>query len=540
MKVRGVELSGAAARGALIIAVAVVAGLGIGFVMVPRAPTSGDAKPKAPEVRLLGQPLKLDDHAVTRALERVRSYAARSVGLRMPNGKVREYLPGRLGAGIDKLRLTQLVRDARDATSPMRRAWQNSGKKGPLDLPVPIVVDVDQALPEILVLKDELDRLPKDAHLDLEKKKLVHEVPGRLLDVDATLGALADAFHSGKHSAPLVFEHRKPRRVAAELGNVEFDHVLGYFETDYNRARRAAARTFNLRLAASKLDGYVMLPGEVFDFNDVVGARDEANGYKVAPVIAEGEVVDGIGGGTCQISGTLHGAAFFSGLDIVERYPHTRPSSYIKMGLDATVVYPTIDFRIKNPFKFPVVLHETVKNGKVRAEILGPKRTRTVTLIRHIASAIPFEQVEREDKHLPSGVRVLSQRGVPGFKLHRYRIVRDGPYAVRERWNDVYPPTTQIIKVGTGDMPRDSVNVRGDQHPEYAADELLTVTQGLDVDEKDTRPGGATQEWREHGKYGEAGWQEKAGMPVWHSSDDDSHRRHKSAQHTRGRRGRSR
>lgn len=541
MKVGPVELSGAAARGALMIAVAVVAGLGIGFVLVPRAPTTHDDKPRAPEVRLLGQPLQLDDHAIPRALARVRSYAARSIGLRMPDGKVREYLPGRLGAGIDKLRLTQLVRDARDATSPMRRAWRNSGRKGPLDLPVPMVVDVERALPALLVLKDELDRLPKDAHLDLEKKKLVHEVPGRLLDVDATVGALADALESGKHSAPLVFEHKKPRRVAAELDNVQFDHVLGYFSTDYNRARRAAARTFNLRLAASKLDGYVLLPGETFDFNDVVGPRDEANGYKVAPVIAQGEIVDGMGGGTCQISGTLHGAAFFAGLDIVERYPHTRPSSYIKMGLDATVVYPTIDFKIKNPFKFPVVLHETVKNGKVRAQILGPKRTRTVTLIRHIDKAIPFDQVEREDKHLPSGVRVLSQRGVPGFKLHRYRIVRDGPYAVRERWNDVYPPTTQIIKVGTGDMPRDSVKVHGDRHPEYVADELLTMTQGLDVDEKDTRPGGATMEWRKHGKYGEAGWQEKAGMPVWRDSDDEeSHGHHKSAHHRRGKRGRSR
>ncbi len=545
MQVAGVELSGAAARGALMIAVAVVAGLGIGFVLVPRAPSPRDKRPAAPEVRLLGQPLKLDDHAIESALERVRSYAGRSIGLRMPDGKVREYLPGRLGAGIDKLRLTGLVRDARDPTSPMRRAWQNSGKKGALELPVPMVVDVDRALPAILVIKDELDRLPKNAHLDLEKKKLVHEVAGRRLDVDATLGALADALESGKHSVPLVFEHEKPHRVAAELGNVEFDHVLGYFETDYNRAQRAAARTFNLRLAASKLDGYVMLPGEIFDFNEVVGPRDEANGYKVAPVIAEGELVDGIGGGTCQISGTLHGAAFFAGLDIVERYPHTRPSSYIKMGLDATVVYPTIDFRIKNPFKFPVVLHETVKEGKVRAEILGPKRTRTVTLIRHIDAAIPFDQVEREDKHLPSGVRVLSQRGVPGFKLHRYRIVRDGPYAVRERWNDVYPPTTQIIKVGTGDMPRDSVNVRGDQHPAYAADELLTVTQGLDVDDKDTQPGGATKEWREKGKYGDPDWQEKAGMPVWREgaepdSDEHHHRHKKSAEHRREQHGRAR
>src|SRR5690606_26048446 len=101
------------------------------------------------------------------------------------------------------------------------------------------------------------------------------------------------------------------------------DHVLSAFETSYDVSMRAEARTYNLRLAASKLDGTVLLPGETFDFNATVGPRDEANGYKVAPVIAQGELVDGIGGGTCQISGTLHGAAFFAGLRMVERYPHT-------------------------------------------------------------------------------------------------------------------------------------------------------------------------------------------------------------------------
>jgi hypothetical protein len=319
-------------------------------------------------------------------------------------------------------------------------------------------------------------------------------------------------------AAKLAFLERRPRRVAAELGNVQLDSVLGYFETNYDRSERVQARSYNLRLAASKLDGTVLLPGEVFDFNDVVGPRDEANGYKVAKVIAEGELVDGIGGGTCQISGTLHGAAFFAGLSIVERYPHTRPSSYIKMGLDATVVYPTIDFRLKNPFSFPVVLHETVKNGTVRAEVLGPKRTHTVTLIRRIDAAIPYEEVERPDKTLPNGVRRLGQRGVAGFKLRRYRIVREGAHAVRERWDDTYPPTSQIVRVGTGDMPKDSVKAEDDHHPEYLADELLVVTQGADdADEGEPGKGSVMRESREAGRFGEKGWTETAGMPFWES-----------------------
>ena len=507
-------------RGALSVAIAVAAGVGIGLTLVPRAPAPGSQTEPPPEVQLLGQSLALSDDAPEQALQRVRRYVAGEFALEMPDGKKRPLRFSRLGAQIDKVRLSQLVRDARDPTSPLRRAHRKRATPGPIELPVPVVIDTEAVLPELLRLKDTSDRVPVDARLDLEKRKLVPEILGQLLDVDATLLQIDAALERGDRSARLVFEPQKPKRVAAELGNVAFDEVLGAFETRYNRADRHAARTYNLRQAASKFDGYVLLPGEVFNFNEVVGPRDEANGYKVALVIAEGELVDGIGGGTCQVSGTLHGAAFFAGLEITERYPHTRPSSYIKMGLDATVVYPTINFRVKNSFDFPVVLHQTVKNGIVRAEILGPKRTKTVTLIRRVTQAIAYEEVERQDKDLPHGMRLLSQRGVPGFKLHRYRIVREGAHAVRERWNDVYPPTTQIVRVGTGDMPRDSVRAKDDPHPEYVADELLVMTQGLDVDSPGGSDGGAEfVEWREPGKYGRYGWTEELGMPLWRGEE---------------------
>jgi vancomycin resistance protein YoaR len=504
----------------LSIAVAVAAGLGAGILLLPRAEGPGGANEPLPELSFLGQRLNADDTAAKQALERARRYVAGKVSLELPDGSKRELYLGEIGAEIDKVRLASLVRQAKDRTSMLLRGFRARGLLGPLVLPVPVALNPAQAIAALGRLKDETDRLPSDARMDLEQRKLIPEVKGRLLDIDGSLLAIESALSRGERSAKLAFLERQPRRVAAELGNVQLDEVLGYFETSYDRSERVQARSYNLRLAASKLDGTVLLPGEVFDFNDVVGPRDEANGYKVAKVIAEGELVDGIGGGTCQISGTLHGAAFFAGLAIVERYPHTRPSSYIKMGLDATVVYPTINFRVKNPFSFPVVLHETVKNGVVRAEILGPKRTRTVTLIRRIEAAIPYEEVERPDKTLPNGVRRLGQRGVAGFKLRRYRIVREGANAVRERWDDTYPPTQQIVRVGSGDMPKDSVKSLDDQHPEYLADELLVMTQGA-ADDSDEGPGpdgrSTTRESREPGRFGEKGWTEAAGMPFWES-----------------------
>ncbi|HEX7451665.1 MAG TPA: VanW family protein [Polyangiaceae bacterium] len=511
-----------------VIAIFVLAGLGVGFLLVPRAESPDDPKQPLPGLVLLRQQLPQTDSAQKAALERVRRYAAGKLLLELPDGKRREIFVGELGGEIDKVRLAALVHDAQDRTSVLLRGYRGKDQQGPITLPVPVTLDRERAEKALLSLKDELDRLPVDARLDLEARKLVPEQPGRLLDIDATLGAIEEALGRGEPKVKVVFEERRPKRSASELGAVVFDDILGYFETHYDRSARFQARSFNLRLAASKLDGQVLLPGEVFDFNETVGPRDEANGYKVAKVIAEGELVDGIGGGTCQISGTLHGAAFFAGLEIVERYPHTRPSGYIKMGMDATVVYPTINFRIRNSFPFPIVLHETVKNGIVRAEILGTKRTRTVTLIRRIDAALPFEEVERPDKELPNGVRVLGQRGVPGFKLRRYRIIREGDNAVRERWDDTYPPTSQIVRVGAGDMPKDQLKVQDDQHPEYLADELLVTTQGPSLDAADADEdgkkdddaadrGGVMRESREPGKYGTAGWTEEAGMPYWRS-----------------------
>jgi hypothetical protein len=181
---------------------------------------------------------------------------------------------------------------------------------------------------------------------------------------------------------------------------------------------------------------------------------------------------------------------------------------------------------VKNPFPFPVVLHQTVKNGVVRAEILGPKRKHTVTLIRRIDSAIPYEEVERPDKTLPHGVRRLGQRGVPGFKLRRYRIVREGAHAQRERWDDVYPPTSQIVRVGAADIPKDRVKAEDDKHPEYLADELLVVTQGADDSEEGSgERQSVMRESREAGRFGEKGWTEAAGMPFWETrpkAEEDS------------------
>jgi len=509
------------ARGIALACIFALAGGMIAWLLIPRAPGGVDPKAPAPQFTMLGETLPAGADAAERALQMVRRYAASPMVIKTPDGKRHEIPRAALGAEIEKVRLARLVADARDPASPTRRTLAEQRPKGPVALPVPIILNPQRAVPTLMQLKDRADQPSIDARLDLESRKLLDEQAGIELDVYATLAKLELAMRAGEKEVDAIAQRPEPRLKAKTLGNVSFDQVLGVFETPYARGPKNLLRTFNLRLAASKLDGHIIMPGELFDFNDVVGPRDEAHGYKDAPVIAEGELIDGTGGGTCQIAGTLHGASFFAGLKIVSRRPHTRPSSYIKMGLDAAVAYPTTTLKIRNEFDFPVVLHETVKDGVVRAEILGPKRKLTVTYVRKVLDVTPYEEVERPDPKLASGARVLSQRGIPGFKIQRYRIVRDGAMAFREKSIDTYPPTMQIVRVGTGEAG--DKHAEDDTHPEYVADEYLTMTQGPGI--RTTAAAGEDSstgilERRVPGRTGQRGWMEKAGMKAFKSDHD--------------------
>lgn len=431
-------------------------------------------------IRIVGH-----DVPTNRALseQSVRAYMASNITLRLGNRtlvRTREAL----GATFDGERLDWMLRHADEGES--------------FDYLLPVRLNTQKAISALVAVKDDLDDAPEDAKIDLQNRKTVNGAKGVRVDVYATLDALEDAIMHGKPEVAVSFEALSPRVATEKLANVSMNDSIGHFDTRYATDSGHIDRTFNLRLAASKVNGKVIFPGETFDFNAVVGPRDVAHGYRVAKVIADGELIDGIGGGTCQIAGTLHGAALFAGLEIVARTPHTRPSFYIKMGLDAAVAYPSVNLKIRNPYPYPVVLNETVSGGMVRADVLGRKRTHTITFVRRIEEIIPFSEREVTDDALKKGTRLITQRGIPGFKVLRLRIVRQGPFAVRERTMDSYPPTTQIVHVGTG--TENTSPLLDDEHPEYIADEFLMITQGPGIG----RTG--TEEMRVAGRTGSHGW----------------------------------
>lgn len=501
---------------ALRIAVFLALGGIIAFVLVPAPTPEVVAAPVT--ATLDGKPLPLDGGpavALDAARAIARAYLAAPLAVVVPGEARRERTREELGATVDGARLASIVAQLANPKSALRRRHDAAARGKPIAIPLPVEVDGARATFALLQVKDEVDKPPIDARLDLEKNTVSADEPGLRVDVFATLARLDYAIAKGAESVDVVVETLRSARSAERLNGIVIDDVIGWFETKYARDSSHDARTYNLRLAASKLNGYVLLPGETFDFNAVVGPRTEAMGYRVAPVIASGELVDGIGGGTCQVSGTLHAAAFFAGLEIVERKPHTRPSFYIKMGIDAAVAYPTITLKLRNPFAFPVVLHETVQGGIVRAEILGPKRTRDVTFVRKITEVVPFAEKEVNDPKLPRGARQLKQRGIPGFKLVRYRIIRDGTISIREKVGDAYPPTTQIWSIGTGGAMDPDFKAKDDGHPEYVVDEYFALEQGPEVHTPKVQRverGGGMIESHVAGRTGYYGWTIREGF----------------------------
>ena len=156
------------------------------------------------------------------------------------------------------------------------------------------------------------------------------------------------------------------------IGSEAFPDLLSSFSTKYSVG--ATARTTNLRLAASKINGTVLMPGETFSYNKVVGARTIAAGYKEAPIYVSGEVVDGLGGGICQITSTLYNAVVYANLEIVERTNHQFVPSYVTASRDATVVYGSLDFKFKNNRNYPIKINCSVSGGIANFQIFGLKQ----------------------------------------------------------------------------------------------------------------------------------------------------------------------
>ncbi|MEZ4451664.1 MAG: VanW family protein [Nannocystaceae bacterium] len=324
--------------------------------------------------------------------------------------------------------------------------------RGEIDLAIGYRFEAERALEQLLTLAPAVERPSLPTRFDFDSHEVLPPTPGSVLLAHDSLSAVAVGLAAGRTAIDLVVAPQPPAEdpLAAVAGSLDIHEVLGTFSTPYSSDPSYSDRTHNLKLGATALDGYVLAPGETMSFNAVVGERSDQAGFRYAPGITAGELVDVVGGGTCQISSTLYGAAFFAGLDLVEARPHSRPSAYVDMGLDSTVVDGMIDMKLRNGYDFPVVLHTAVHGGKVTIEVLGPKRPYKVAFERELKEVLPYTTTVRSDANLRSGATAVAQQGKRGFRVTRRRIFYTGEEVAKtEEWELYYPPTTEILRRGT-------------------------------------------------------------------------------------------
>ena len=231
-----------------------------------------------------------------------------------------------------------------------------------------IEIPVKNKIPDeinIEKIHEEVYKEAQDAYYTKNPFTVYPEVEGIDFNVEEAKKVLAEE----KDEYIIKLTITKPKVTISQIGSEAFPDQLSIFTTRYDVSD--VNRTTNLRIACQKINGKVVMPGEIFSYNKTLGPRTAAAGYKNAKVYEAGQVVDGIGGGICQISSTLYNAVLMANLEIAERRNHQFVPSYVGAGRDATVVYGSIDFKFKNTRNYPIKIVCSVENGICKFEIFG-------------------------------------------------------------------------------------------------------------------------------------------------------------------------
>lgn len=303
--------------------------------------------------------------------------------------------------------------------------------------------------------KSSLEIPPRAGVFEIEKGKVSKfEAPvnGILIDEVTAVSKVSQALNTAtsfkKVEIPLVVVYAPS--LANDYGVVE---LLG---EGYSQFRGSSAgRVHNIGLAASRVSGTLVPPGEIFSFNQSVGEISVATGYDQAYIIAERKTVMGTGGGVCQVSTTVYRAGLNAGLEVVERHAHAyRVGYYEPPGLDATVYNPTVDLKFKNNTAHHIlfVTEFSPKAWELGFRVYGTNDGREVTLLGPtiVGQKAPPEPIYQDDSSLPEGTTKQVDWAAWGALVTVQRIVRvNGAELINEELKSNYAPWQAIYLVGT-------------------------------------------------------------------------------------------
>lgn len=302
---------------------------------------------------------------------------------------------------------------------------------------------------DIQKIHDEIYKEPKDAYVEKNPTVVHPEVNG--VDFKISIEEAKKLLEEDKEEYTIPLKITKPKKTINNLGEEAFPDLLATFSTRFDGSNYN--RNTNIKLAAQKVNGTVILPGEKFSFNTIVGSRTIEAGFKEGTAYIGGKVVPDVGGGVCQVSSTIYNTALLANLQIVERSNHMFTTGYVAASRDATVYYGSLDFIFKNSRKYPIKMVASANGGVCKVSIYGIKEEKEYEVIiqSKITSYINPTTIYKEDPTLEEGKEVVEQTAITGCRSEGYKILKLNGKIVSQTLlsKDTYKSRNKIVRRGT-------------------------------------------------------------------------------------------
>ena len=322
----------------------------------------------------------------------------------------------KLGAELQlELAATEAHRVARVGGLVERIRTQISLRRDPVEVQVECRVDESALDAAVADAAGRVNRQPMDAEVEVsddDKVTIKDHVNGLVVKLDQSKAALVAALKEpGARQIELAVEEQAPHITGEDLSHLET--VLASYTTKFNSGQ--VSRTTNLRIATKILDRKIIMPGEVFSINDIVGERTPERGFKPAPIFwTGGELRQSTGGGLCQVASTAFNTALLANMQVVERSSHVRAVDYVPLGRDAAVLWGSKDMRWRNSMKHPVLFIARDDSNSLTYKIIGSEEDKAEVRVTSDGGRSGVGEKEVPDPNLPEGKRVLEKRGWRG------------------------------------------------------------------------------------------------------------------------------
>lgn len=312
-----------------------------------------------------------------------------------------------------------------------------------------IDIPIESKEPEKIDLQkiyNEIHKDPQDAYYTKDPFVVYPHVDG--VDFSISMEEAITLLNNSEEEIRIPLKITKPKLTTNQIGTEAFPNLLASYSTTFSTSN--GNRTTNIKIASNKINGVVLLPGQQFSYNTIVGKRTPSAGFKQAPAYVGGKVVQEYGGGICQVSSTLYNSVLRANLEIVKRSNHRFATGYVPLSTDATVSWGGPEFIFTNSRKYPIKIVSTVNGGRIKVDIYGCKEEveYEVQITSETLQKIPMKTIYRTNTALPAGTQKVVQTGHGGYKSRAYRILKLNGKVVSKQLlsTDTYAQLETIIE----------------------------------------------------------------------------------------------